>query len=244
MQRVIQFLTALFILQFLTLCPANAQENAWRFDLAVGGHFLDYFQEDRELTDYQTAFSYGLQGRFVFPITERLQARAGLGFERLGVKQRDYSIVFGSDLDPITGAPDFKRSFFENTFEATYVLLPVDFTYAFSEAHAGTFVSMGFGLMAEVSSKQSSNTIENGMQGLVLTTETTQYGLNRFLLPVTFGLGYAWPLGDGKVILTEASYRRIMGEPATTTTFISGGQLEEIGGKPFQSFGLMLGLRF
>ncbi len=242
MQRAALFGHALFFSLFFTI-PLQCQEEAWRFGLEFSSSYVDFINTQDQL-ESRTPLTLGIRTLFHYPLSENLEIKAGVGFEYLQAKRRDFSLIFGNDIDPISGVIDQRRSFQEVQFQALYIAVPINFQYYFRSRHQGWYSSFGFDFLSAIMQNNRSTLFEGGTAGETTLFEAFDLGFGAIHYLGKLAVGYGIPLSKGEHLLITVYYRRQLNNLRQEDFISVPLALRPINQTPFQTAGLQLGLLF
>jgi outer membrane protein with beta-barrel domain len=144
--------------------------------------------------DAETYFplSGSIAGNIYLKLNQKLSLQSGLSFSVLKVGQKDYSLIFGCDIDPSTGI-DIENSW-RNTKHANYYLgIPIAIKWNLSNKANTPYLKIGQETLFRLGKKSTDEIVECGNSGSPSTVPST-YEFSDFVIAFDFGIGYEFIL--------------------------------------------------
>lgn len=154
--------------------------------------FIDkpFFKRDLLSADYGPGLSLILVQSY--ELSKNISVQGGLGYSYKEYFLKDYSIVFGDDIDPISGVIDYYSSYYSIDNISSQIIIPINIKYSLSKNNRGLFLIGGADLTYIFHNETNVNVLESRTNGIPINDELF-YKVNDFSIAGHFELGYKWP---------------------------------------------------
>jgi hypothetical protein len=162
------------------------------------------YDYDASLAAFNGQLSPALMAGISTKINQQFSLQAGLAFQTYRMYSKDYSITFGSDIDPNTGLDQYKSWVVFNV-QSYAVGLPIGLSYQFLKKPSYPFISARVKPLFLLGLGSSTSTFyESGLN--TKETEFPDFFNHTFMLNPSAALGYSWAAADDLNLLFEAFF--------------------------------------
>jgi hypothetical protein len=232
-------LLAALVLTLSTDFISAQTDDPYSFGFALTPKTSFVLLENKDMNEASSRTGWNTQILVHYQLSKRWAFVTGIKYSLNRFEQTDYSIVFGSDIDPISGITDTRNSSIFSELNLHYLGVPVEGRYYLKTTNNRVYTKLGFEYFFKIAQDQT-NVIYQG--GIPLTPfegefddEPKDYGTR-----ASFGLGWETNISDKSTLFLEP-------EVAYSTTVVNqGASILGINRNPYRflDIGLRVGIRF
>lgn len=227
-----------FFISSLSWTAISAQEKS---EIHVGVSLIPQLNqiiyERPDNTESQSQFGGRLDLDWYMDGNERWQFVTGLSFQYFYIEQRDYSLTFGCDYDPINGV-DMNQSYIDDQISTAYIGVPFSTRFKLLGEENHWYLRLGGSYMRRMRVSKKSVLVECGTHETVLQNNPVN-NVDNNLFVANLGTGYECKLSEKWKCFVEPTISYTL-----NSIYEEAGLVGDLTNNPYiWSYGLRLGVR-
>ncbi len=195
--RYIFAATLVFVITALSFGQEDVRKVHYGLSLAPQLNISQFGNSD--FVENKSSIGWTASGDIYFDLSSKMQLKTGIGFQYLGLRHRDSSAQWPSDVENGEWVPG--RSYVE--YKSNYFLIgvPVEFKLLMNEKANHIFFIGGFQMQTVVDSDGEVIAMVSGQIEPAIQLNSFLFEYNQLMASISLGIGYERQAGKGKIAI-------------------------------------------
>jgi len=228
------------ILITVLACTLIGQEEK-NFQFGISSYLNRTVQifEDSNLGISDNSNNFAISGDVFYAISSKVELKSGLSINQVRINLVDYSLLFGCDLDPISGVSNESRSYTKQDYRTYYLGIPLESKIKMIGEENHVYIRLGMEFLFKLGSSKEILLSECGGEEREVSGSAT-HNLRNVIYNLTSGIGI-----EAKILKDKKMYIEPQVNYSATSLFEEAGIVSDLTNNVrIIQYGILLGIKF